>query len=137
MRVILPTLLAFVSWLQLGCTSEVKPDPVILAVQDYIAVAELPEVRRIPTDRRDTYQELDNQRYVIFKTRRKSYLLEFRRNCWELRDNFNVVADTRVEASNFYPGIDTLRGCPTSRAWELNEGQAEEIRTLGEAPTGG
>ena len=137
MRVNLLIALALPLLLQLACTSEVRPDPVILAVQDYIAVAELPEVRRIPTDRRETFQELDNQRYVIFKTRRKDYLLEFRRNCWELRDNFNVVADTRTEATNFYPGIDTLRGCPTTRAWELNEGQVEEIRNLGEAPTGG
>ena len=120
-----------------GCASEIRPDPDMLAVQDYIAVAELPEVRRIPTGRNDSFSELDNPRYVIFETRRKQYLLEFRRDCWELRDNFNVVADNRREASNFYPGIDTLRGCPTTRAWELNEGQAEEIRTLGEAPSGG
>lgn len=118
-----------------GAKRNVPPD--ILAIQDYIAVAELPEVRRIRTNRRSTFQELDNNRYVIFKTQKEVFLLEFRRNCWELRDNLTVEPDRRVDDSTFYPGVDTLRGCPTSRAYQLNEGQAEEIRTLGEAPTGG
>ena len=113
----------------------VPPD--ILAIQDYIVVAQLPEVRRIRTDRHETFQELDNNRYVIFRTRREYYLLEFRRNCWELRDNFDIKPDVRVEDRSFYPGVDTLRGCPTGRAYQLNEGQAEEIRNLGDAPTGG
>jgi hypothetical protein len=33
--------------------------------------------------------------------------------------------------------MDTYRGCLIGNAWALNEAQAEEIRNIGEAPTGG
>ena len=97
---------------------------------------------RIRTDRRETYEELDTNRYVIFKTRRQYYLVEFRRNCWELREDFSAVnaasmVDRRVDDNTFYPGSDTIRGCPTGSAYQLNEGQVEELRNIGDAPSGG
>ena len=121
-------------------TNEVPPE--LQAIEDFIAVSELPEVTRIRTDRRETYEELDTNRYVIFKTRRQYYLIEFRRNCWELREDFSTVnaqsmIDRRVDDNNFYPRSDTIRGCPTGRAYQLNEGQVEELRNLGDAPSGG
>lgn len=119
-----------------ACAGTPKVPADILAIQDFIAVTELPEVDRIRTDRRETFEELGNTRYIIFKTHRQDYLIEFRRSCWELRDDFNIKADHRTDNNNFYPGVDTFRGCPTGKAWELTEGQAEEIRNLGDAPSG-
>ncbi len=114
----------------------------VLAIQDYIAVAELPEVDKIRTSRDAGMEKLGNRRYIFLKARRKTYLVEFGRDCWELYDDTRLATDPltwdqRHDANYLRPRMDTIRGCRIGRAFELNEGQVEEIRNLGEAPTGG
>ena len=113
------------------------PSPQELAVADYIAVAELTEVDRLRTDSTAHHVLLDNGRYVLYKARRDTYLVEFTRNCSELFDNSRVTADIRRGSNYLRTGRDTIRGCRIGRAFELNEGQIEEIKSLGDAPTGG
>ena len=115
----------------------VEPPADVLATQDYIAVAGLVEVDKIRTYTDSGYETLGNKRYIIYKTRRQEYLVEFIRDCWEIIDNTRVTPDIRKDAYYLRPGMDTIRGCRIGRAVEINEGQAEEIRNLGEAPSGG
>jgi len=122
----------------LGCSgTPAEPPADVLAIQDYIAVAGLVETDKIRTYTDSGYEKLGNTRYVIFKTRRQDYLIEFIRDCWELIDNRRVTPDRRNDAYYLRPGMDTIRGCRIGRAFELNEGQIEEIRNIGEAPSGG
>ncbi len=120
-----------------ACASEpeeIPPD--VLAIQDYVAVAELTEVDKLKTDSTARVQMLGNDRYVLWVARRDTNLVEFGRNCWELRDR-NVVADVRRDQNYLRARRDTIRGCRIGRAFEVNKGQIEEIRNLGDAPTGG
>ena len=126
-----------------GCAStREEPTAEVLAIQDYIAVAELPEVDKIRTNRDSGIEKLGNKRYIFLKARRQTYLIEFGRNCWELLDDSRLATDPmtwdqRHDANYLRPRMDTIRGCRIGRAFEVNEGQIEEIRNLGEAPTGG
>ncbi len=97
----------------------------------------LPEVDRIRTYNNLGYEELGNDRFLLLKARSDTYLIEFVRDCWELRDNQRITPDIRRDPGYIRPGMDTLRGCLIGKAWELNDGQIEEIRNIGEAPTGG
>ena len=122
----------------LGCSgTPTEPPADVLAIQDYIAVGQLVEVDKIRTYSNSGYEKLDNTRYIIFKSRRQDYLVEFDRDCREIIDNQRVTPDLRKDAYYLRPRMDTIRGCRISRAFELNEGQAEEIRSIGEAPSGG
>ena len=126
-----------------GCAS--APDEIpadVLAIQDYIAVAELTEVDKMHTSRDAGMEKLGNKRYIIHKARRHTYLVEFPRDCWALYDDTRIATDPltwdqRHDANYLRPRMDTIRGCRIGRAFEINEGQIEEIRNLGEAPTGG
>ena len=109
----------------------------VLAIRDYVEVAELPEVDKIRTYQETGYEELDNDRFIFYKARRTTYLVEFTRDCWELRDNQRVTPDVRRDPSYLRPGMDTIRGCRIGRAYELDDAQVEEIRNIGDAPTGG
>ena len=134
-----------------ACASGPEEVPAdVLAIQDYVEVAELPEVDRIRTYNSAGFEALGNERYVLLKARRDTYLVEFVRDCWELYDNQRLTTnlstgmigpgtgvDVRREPGYIRPGMDTLRGCRIGRAFELNEAQVEEIRNIGEAPTGG
>lgn len=126
-----------------GCASNrAEPPADVLAIQDYIAVAELPEVDKMRTSRDAGIEKLDNRRYIFLKARRNTYLVEFSRDCWALQDDVRLATDPmtwdqRHDANYLRPGMDTIRGCRIGRAYEVNEGQIEEIRNLGEAPTGG
>ncbi len=113
---------------------EIPPD--VLAIQDYVAVAELTEVDKLRTDSTAHMQSLGNDRYILWVARRDTYLVEFGRDCWELRDR-NVVADVRRDQNYLRARRDTIRGCRIGRAFEVDEGQIEEIKSLGDAPTGG
>jgi hypothetical protein len=122
----------------LGCSgTPTEPPADVLAIQDYIAVAQLVEVDKIRTYSNSGHETLGNTRYIIFKTRRQDYLVEFDRDCRELIDNQRVTPDLRKDPYYLRPRMDTIRGCRIARAFELNEGQVEEIRSIGEAPTGG
>lgn len=123
-----------------GCSTTPEETPAnVIALQDYVAVAELPEVNKFRIDRNYGVERFNNNpRYVLVKGRRQqAYLVEFGRDCWEILSNIDVTPDVRRNGDYLYAGRDTIRGCRISRAFELNQGQLEEIRDLGEAPTGG
>jgi hypothetical protein len=126
-----------------ACASTPEETPAdVLAIQDYIAVAELTEVDKMRTNRDAGMEKLGNKRYIFLKARRQTYLVEFGRDCWELYDNTRLATDPltwdqRHDANYLRPRMDTIRGCRIGRAFEVNDGQVEEIRNLGEAPTGG
>lgn len=103
-----------------GCASGPREeDPEIVAIQDFIAVSELEPVERIRNELNSNYKVL-NSRYIIFKSRRDLYLIEFRRNCWELFDNEVLKVDERRDArymavgfrsqSNFYTAFREIVG---------------------------
>ena len=139
MRYLLPVVVAALT----ACASGPEEPPAdVLAIQDYIAVAELQEVDRMHNSRDSGIEKLGNKRYVFLKARRHNYLIEFGRDCWALLDDVRLATDPmtwdrRNDANYLRPGMDTIRGCRISRAFEVNEGQIEEIRNLGDAPTGG
>ncbi len=123
-----------------GCSATEEETPSnVVAMQDYVAVAELAEVKRFRAPHQSTaLEKLDNNpRYVLMKPRRKIYLVEFTRDCWELFGGQRVTPDYRPEGDYLRPGRDTIRGCRIGRAFEIDQAQAEEIRDIGDAPTGG
>ena len=126
-----------------ACASTPEEPPAdVLAIQDYIAVAELTEVDKMENSRDAGMEKLGNKRYILLKARRQTYLVEFGRDCWQLYDNTRLATDPlswdqRNDANYLRPRMDTIRGCRIGRAFEVNEGQIEEIRNLGDAPTGG
>jgi len=101
-------------------------------VADYVAVSELEETDRIRTDARDRW-ELISDRFLLYKTRRQDYLVEFRRICHEIRDH-RVIPDVRRDHSFIRARWDTLGGCQIDRIYALTEGQSAELADLGEAP---
>ncbi len=121
-----------------GCSTTPEEIPAdVIAIQDYVAVAELPEVDKVATDSSARMQRLDNSYFVFWVSRRQTYLIEFTRHCWELTNSRQVTADIRRDSNYLRPRRDTIRGCRIGRAFEINEAQKQEIRDLGEAPTGG
>ena len=136
-----------------ACASGPEEIPAdVLAIQDYIAVAELTEVDKMKNNRDSGIEKLGNKRYIFLKARRQTYLVEFSRDCWELYDDAALLNssmatgmggplprtwDQRNDANYLRPRMDTIRGCRIGRAFEVNEGQVDEIRNLGDAPTGG
>lgn len=102
------------------------------AIRDFIAVSSLQEAERVETASRDG-QELISDRFLLYKTRRGNYLIEFSRPCRDIRDQ-RIVADTRWDARYIRPRVDTLNGCQIGRIYALTEGQSSELEELGEAP---
>lgn len=119
-----------------ACAGSREPRPDVLAIEDFVEVSGLEEVDRIRSDRSSGIEEL-NLRYIIYSTRRQDYLIEFSRDCWEIRDTFDIQADHRQDPNYIRPRADTIRGCRIQRAYELNEGQVEELKSMGEAPNAG
>jgi len=113
-----------------ACASQ--PEPEREAVQDFVAVRNLTELDQIRTDTSDSWQEV-NEYYLIYKTRRAKYLVEFVRACWELQEQ-RVVADKRWDARTIRPRFDTLRGCRIGKIYSLTDADAIELKELGETP---
>ena len=51
---------------------------------------------------------------------------------YELRDTGQIKADIRRESNVIRARFDTLRGCHIDSIYEVNEGQAEELKALGD-----
>ena len=119
-----------------ACAGTREPPPDVVAVEDFIEVTGLEELDRIRTDRMSDFDEL-NPRYIVFSTRRRDYLIEFHRDCWELRDTFDIKPDLRHDPNYIRPRADTIRGCLINRIFEVNEGQVEELKAMGEVPNPG
>lgn len=105
----------------------------VSAVQDFIAVRGLEEVKKIPTSGQDRYQAIENE-FLIYTGRRGIYLLEFTRRCYELDDQSRIVADERWNAKYMYSRVDTIRGCRIARMFALTEAEADELANIGDAP---
>lgn len=103
------------------------------AIEDFISVSELEEVDQIR--HRDTlhYEEL-NEKFLILKSRKDEYLIEFIRRCVELRDNQRITPDVRYESNVLRSRFDTIRGCRIAAIYPINKGQADELRALGDSP---
>ena len=78
---ILPALLAVAA-----CSSTTQRPQEIEAVRDYVVANELDEVSEIRL-REQLHYTYVNDRFVTIDTRRGDYLVEFLRDCWELRRN--------------------------------------------------
>ena len=103
------------------------------AFEDFIEVGELEDTKEIRY-RTDIHYEYLNEHYVLMKTRREQYLVKFARRCSELNDQFTVRPDYRREANVIRARFDTVRGCRIDKIYPVNDGQAEELKSLGDAP---
>lgn len=102
------------------------------AVADFIRAAELTPQDLIRTRQGYTYT-IVSERYVVLKNYKDYYLVEFVRDCRELKES-RVQPDFRYEANVLRARFDTLRGCRIAKLYAIDEGQAEELKSLGDAP---
>jgi hypothetical protein len=122
----------------LGCASQdekdgAKEDPVTEAVLDFIEVRDLEEVDAISSGTNDGWREL-NLEYLLYEGRRDTYLVEFARPCYELRDQTRITPDKRWDSSYIRARFDTIRGCRIGRVFLLTEAEVAELENIGEAP---
>lgn len=102
------------------------------AVRDYVAVRRLEEVDKLRSGSADRWEEIE-ARFVIYETRKDTFLIEFSRACYELSGS-TVVADLRREKNTIRARFDTLRGCRIDKIFALNEADVAELKSLGEVP---
>jgi len=103
------------------------------AVRDFIAVRGLEELDKIRTGDSQGWDKIADK-FLVYNTRRASYLFEFWRRCRELDDNTEITPDVRRERNTIYARYETLRGCQIHKIYALTEADAIELRDLGEAP---
>ena len=117
-----------------ACASqdEVVTKDVEQAVRDFIDVRELESVSEMPNANQDSWEAID-QNFILYKTRKQTYLVEFVRRCREL-DEYPVVPDVRNTPNKIYTRFDTIRGCRIANAFPLSEGELAEIEAIGESP---
>ena len=134
LRIAPPALVAITLSLLAACATGPKRADVD-AVRDYIEVAELERPDEIRTTSLDG-PSIDplNEYFLLYETRRGTYLVETKRRCYELYDNTRITADTRRDSSRIRAGFDTIRGCHIEGIYAVNEGQALELKNLGDAP---
>ncbi len=127
---ILPALLAVAA-----CSSTTQRPQEIEAVRDYVVAAELQEVTEIRLREQMSYTYV-NDRFVTIPTRRGDYLVEFQRDCWELRRNDFTpeMVDVRDNPNVLRARFDTLRGCRIGKMYEITAEQRVELTALGDAP---
>ena len=110
-----------------------EADKAVQAVRDLIEVRGLQEVDKIRSGGRDSWDSIDNW-FLIYKTRRDTYLVEFDRRCWELDDDSRIIADERWDANVVRARFDTIRGCRIGKLYALSEEDVAELENIGEAP---
>jgi hypothetical protein len=118
-----------------ACSSTTTQPQEIEAVRDYVVANELEEVSQIRLREQMSYTYV-NDRYVTIPTRRGDYLVEFSRDCWELRRNdFTAeMVDVRDNNNVIRARFDTIRGCRIGKMYEISKAQREELTALGDAP---
>ena len=117
----------------LGACAAPREDPVQQAIDDFVVVSQLEEVDQI-RHRDQLHYEALNDYHVILKDRKNSYLVRFNRRCVELRDRLTITPDIRHEAHVLRSRFDTIRGCRIEAIYPINEGQVEELKSLGDVP---
>ncbi len=110
-----------------------EADKAVQAVRDLIEVRGLQEVDKIRSSGRDSWESIENW-FLIYKTRRATYLVEFDRRCWELDDDARIVVDERWDANVVRARFDTIRGCRIGKLYTLSEEDVAELKNIGEAP---
>ena len=75
-----------------------------------------------------------NEHFILYTGRKDTYLVEFARACWELRDNTRITPDRRWDANVIRSRFDTIRGCRIDRIYALTEAEVTELENIGEAP---
>jgi hypothetical protein len=103
------------------------------AVADFIQVAELLPEESVRTRRGFNYT-IVSRRYVVLKSHKDYYLVEFVRDCRELYEQDRVSPDYRYDTNVLRPRFDTIRGCRIAKLYTLDESQAQELESLGDAP---
>ena len=103
------------------------------AVRDFIEVRGLESLDKIRSTERDGWNTL-SESFVIYKTRRSRFLMEFARPCKEIRDNRQITPDYRANTRTIQAKFDTLRGCRIARIYALTSAEAEELSNIGETP---
>ena len=81
----------------------------------------------------DSWNMID-ETFILYNARKETYLVEFARACWELRDNTRVTPDKRWDANIVRARFDTIRGCRIARIFALDEAEIAELKNIGEAP---
>ena len=81
----------------------------------------------------DGWTQIDDT-FILYTARRDTYLVEFGRPCWELRDNTRITPDKRWDANSIRARFDTIRGCRIHSIFALDEAEVAELENIGEAP---
>ena len=128
-----------------GCATPQKAQE-IEAVRDFVAANELEQVERVRYRfRGDLKYRYVNDRYVKVEGRDGDFLVEFRRNCPELRDRIrpetmsgplqdSPLVDKPRDANVLNARFDTIKGCRIAAIYGLTPEQYEELDNLGDAP---
>ena len=116
-----------------ACASDpVYTVPAHQTVDDYVATSQLAEVEVIRKGDRDSWQYV-NDRYVIYRGRPDTFLVEFKHNCNRLTDNSIVPVDVIHDHRNLR-ATDTIRGCIVDKMYMITNDQRIELRHLGQTP---
>lgn len=121
-----------------GCAGQdEKADPstqdIAQAVRDFIELRELEEVDAMRSGMHDGWTQIDDT-FILYSGRKDTYLVEFARRCYELRDNTRITPDQRWDANTIRSRFDTIRGCRIHRIYALTDAEVAELENIGEAP---
>ena len=121
-----------------GCAGQDEKDDsstqdIAQAVRDFIELRELEEVEFMRSGTRDGWSVID-ETFIIYSARKETFLVEFGRRCWELRDNTRITPDQRWDPNMIRARFDTIRGCRIARIYALTEAEIAELENIGEAP---
>ena len=105
-----------------------RPD----AIDDFIAVSELEEVRVIRS-LEQFGQNVINDYYVIVTTRKEQFLLAYPYACSWTYDT-GRRPDRRRDPHAIYADTDTFRGCRIKAMYPITEAQVAELMEMGRAP---
>jgi len=111
-----------------GEAEEEQPD----AIDDFIHVSELEEVRSIRT-MDQVRSDVLNDNYVIVKSGRDQYLLSYRRPCPEVYDRTRHP-DYRSDPRAIWADRDTFRGCRIKSIYPISEAQVAELEQMARLP---
>lgn len=125
----------FTAVLLAGCAGTPEDESVLAkndAIDDYIKVAELPEVDSIRY-----YGQLDHEviskKYIIINAGDDSYLVTYVSNCYGRVDG-TVKPDIRYDSGVLRARSDTYRGCRILSMHAIDKGHKQELLTLGGEP---
>ncbi|NIL93992.1 MAG: hypothetical protein GTO71_06015 [Woeseiaceae bacterium] len=103
------------------------------AVRDFIELRELESLDALVSGSNDGWREISDY-FILYEGRRDTYLVEFVRRCFELRDNTRITPDERWDKNRIRARFDTIRGCRIAAIYALDETEAAEVENIGEAP---